>query len=63
MNRKNKEINENEDIKKLILMLNEIDAKKVAKIHFKNASIINISEHEIKPIKLLFDNLNESNQN
>jgi uncharacterized protein HemY len=57
-----KEIKENTDIKKLIMILNEIDAKKSAKIEFKNASIINISENEIKPIKLLFDNLNESNQ-
>ena len=57
-----KQILENSDIKKLILVLNEIDVKKSAKIEFKNASIINISENDIKPIKLLFDNLNESNQ-
>ena len=57
-----KQILENSDIKKLILVLNEIDVKKSAKIEFINASVINISENDIKPIKLLFDNLNESNQ-
>ena len=55
-------IDVNEDIKKLLFTLNEIDAKKNAKIEFKNASIINITEQEIKPLKLLFDQLNESNQ-
>lgn len=31
-------------------------------MQFKNASILNISEEEIKPVKYLFDNLNNNNQ-
>lgn len=50
------------EVKKLISIINEIDEKRSSKIQFKNASIINISEEDIKPVKLLFDHLNESNQ-
>lgn len=55
-------IEENQDIKKLITLLTEIKVNKKAKIEFKNASIINISESEIEPLKLLFDQLNDKNK-
>jgi hypothetical protein len=58
----NKSVNENEDIKKLINLLTELNKNKKAKIEFKNGSIINISESEIAPLKLLFDQLNDKNQ-
>lgn len=57
-----KTVNENQDITKLITLLTEIKTNKKAKIEFKNASIINISESEIEPLKLLFDQLNEKNK-
>lgn len=57
-----KNINNNEDIQKFIKILNEAKQNKTVKIQFKNASIINISESELEPLKLLFDQLNEKNQ-
>jgi hypothetical protein len=57
-----KNIDINEDVKKLINILEQLKKNKTVKIEFKNASIINISESDIAPIKLLFDNLNEANQ-
>lgn len=57
-----KNINETEDIKRLIEILSESKQNKSVKIQFKNASIINISESELESLKLLFDQLNEKNQ-
>jgi hypothetical protein len=57
-----KSVTENQDISKLITLLTEIKTNKKAKIEFKNASIINISESEIEPLRLLFDQLNEKNK-
>lgn len=57
-----KVIEENKDIQKLITLLNESQRNKKVKIEFKNASIINISESEIQPLRLLFDQLNDKNK-
>lgn len=58
----NKQIDINEDIKNFIDITEKLNHTQSLKINFKNESILNISENEIKPIKRLFDHLNEENQ-
>jgi membrane-bound lytic murein transglycosylase MltF len=57
-----KTIDVNDDIKQLIETITQTEVKKNIKMQFKNASILNISENDIKPIKMLFDQLNQDNQ-
>jgi hypothetical protein len=56
------EVELTEDIKHFLQLLEEIEQKNTLRLQFKNASILNISEAEVKPVKYLFDNLNSTNQ-
>ena len=53
---------EDSNIKKFINICEQMGKTKFAKIEFKNASIINISESDLNVLKLLFDNLNDRNK-
>jgi len=57
-----KTVDVNDDIKQLIETITHTESQKNIKMQFKNASILNISENDIKPIKMLFDQLSQDNQ-
>jgi len=51
-----------EDVRNFLNLLEELEQKEKLRLQFKNASILNITESEMKPVKYLFDNLNATNQ-
>jgi len=55
-------VEKTEDVVNFLNLLEELEQKEKLRLQFKNASILNITESEMKPVKYLFDNLNATNQ-